>query len=226
MPTLDLAPHAAVLQAEASHGFVPEEDRAPAAHAAGSPANAREHGREDPLAELVRRMARGDESALAELYDRTSVRVFGVALRFVSDRELAEEVVSDAYFQVWNEARRYDVDRGRVMTWLLVCCRSRALDALRRRDDVPRATGPEALEQHADPGPTASDLLELMERGTAVHVALRCITPLQRQLVALSFFRGFTHSEIAAREKIPLGTVKSHIRSALKLMRRALREVQ
>lgn len=180
----------------------------------------RRHAADARLADCVRRMAKGDQGALAEVYDATVNRIYSVALRFVRDQHVAEEVVSDVFFQAWSEAGRYNVHRGTVRTWLLVCCRSRALDALRRRDAPHAGIDPDELdERQDDDAALGTDILELIERDSAVHHALERITPIERQLIALSFFRGYSHAEIARREDMPLGSVKTHIRTALRRLR-------
>lgn len=175
----------------------------------------------DILAEFVHRMCDGDEGALAALYDATGGRIYSTALRFVRDIHVAEEVVSDVYLQAWTEARSYDPRRGRVMAWLLVCCRSRALDTLRRNGPTKQEIAPDEDAEMVD-AETACDLLEATRRCTAVQQALQGMSPIQRQLLSLSFFRGCSHSEIARREGMPLGSVKSQIRGALACLRTVL----
>lgn len=172
---------------------------------------------------LVARVAVGDENALAAFYDATIARVYGLAIRIVGEAQIAEEVAADVYFQVWREAKRYDGERGTPLTWLLTICRSRALDALRRRDRAELEADPQTPQDpaHAVSGPL--DLLLELERGSRLHAALTDLPPLQRQLVALAFFRGLTHREIAEYTGIALGTVKTHIRGALLVLQRAIR---
>lgn len=168
-----------------------------------------------------------DQAALGRLYDATAKRIYAVALRFVRDPHCAEEVVSDVYMQVWNEAHLYDPSRAHVMPWMLVCCRTRALDHLRRNQVARKHCVDDGLTE--DEGPSAEDAFDgfaLFERQSAVRAALDRMTPLQRQLLALSFFRGLSHSEIAAREGLPLGSVKSHIRGALQRLRTSLTEFE
>lgn len=168
------------------------------------------------LIELVQRMAKTDEAALSEFYDATLGRVYGLALRITGRADAAEDVVVEAYHQAWREARRYDPLRGRPLTWLLTLTRSRALDSLRRRDPADVHPEPETL---ADPvvteGTDPLDMLQAVERSSALHGALRHLIPIQRQLLALAFYRDLTHQEIATQADLPLGTVKSHIRKAL-----------
>ena len=166
---------------------------------------------------------RRDEPSLGRLYDLTVGRVYAVALRFMRHADLAEEVVSDVYLQVWRDAHRYDAARGRVLAWLLVISRSRALDLLRRQDEAFSHPDPHELVAEADSGQkTAHDLLEASQQGTALHTAMATLTPLQRQLLSLAFFRGLSHSEIVEHCGLPLGTVKTHIRRALAALRDVL----
>mgnify|MGYP001157458549 CR=1 FL=1 len=150
-------------------------------------------------------------------------RVYAVALRIMRHADLAEEVVSDVYMQVWRDAHRYDASRGRVLAWLLIISRSRALDLLRRQDEAFSHPDPHELVAEPDSGQkTAQDLLQASQEGSALHAAMATLTPLQRQLLSLAFFRGLSHSEIVAHCGLPLGTVKTHIRRALGALRDAL----
>jgi RNA polymerase sigma-70 factor (ECF subfamily) len=164
-----------------------------------------------------------DERALTALYDATLPRVYGLVLRIVRRPGLAEEVVEDTYFQVWRQAVRFDAGRGKALTWLLAMARSRAIDTLRH----------EARFQHdsldadeaAEPGGAAlpaDDLLALAQGHADLHRALQDLSAQPRQLVALAFFRGLSHEEIATQTALPLGTVKSQIRRALITLREQL----
>ncbi|MFO1268037.1 MAG: sigma-70 family RNA polymerase sigma factor [Rubrivivax sp.] len=161
------------------------------------------------------RIARQDERALESLYDATAARVNGVVLRIVQRAGLAEEVVEETYWQVWRQAARFDAERGRPITWLLAMARSRAIDALRREqryqhEELPDDDVTEAAEGAAALPP--QDLLEATRGHVRVHAALASLEPRARQLVALAFFRGLTHEDIAVQQGMPLGTVKSLIR--------------
>lgn len=173
------------------------------------------------LAMLVARMAAGDEAALARFYDATVPRVYGLAKRTCGNAATAEEVTADVYYQCWNEAARYDPRRSRVTTWLLMICRSRAIDAVRARDAAFLHEAPETLVEEADePRERApEDLLDLAQSSTALRAALAKLAPVQRQMIGLAFFRGLSHQEIAAHARLPLGTVKAHIRRSLELLR-------
>jgi RNA polymerase sigma factor (sigma-70 family) len=176
-------------------------------------------------ARLLAAIAKGDETALGALYDATVGRVFGLALRIVRQREAAEEVVEDVFLQVWQQAGRYDALRGKPLTWLLTICRSRALDYLRRDDEALAHPEPETLvAERGDERANPQDLLLALERNSQLYAILERLIPVQRQLLALAFFRGMTHQEIAEHTQLPLGTVKSHVRKALDKMRDHLDE--
>lgn len=184
------------------------------------------------LAALIARIARQDEDALGALYDATVGRVYGLALRILRDEQGAEEVAEEVFFQVWRQAGRYDPARGRPLGWLLNLARSRALDQLRRRDEALSHPDPTTLHAEEAGGDLdfaetresrdPQDLLAATEAHRGLHRALAALEPVPRQMVALAFFRGLTHEEIAASTNLPLGTVKSHIRRALAALRAAL----
>ena len=176
------------------------------------------------LVALVERIVDRDERALEALYDATCARVHGLALRITQRRALAEEVVEDTYWQVWRQAPRFDAARGRAVTWLLAMARSRAIDALRRDQRFKHEELPEEGPADPDADSTAppQDLLDATRGAAQLHAALAALEPRARLLVALAFFRGLTHEEIAVQAALPLGTVKSLIRRALLQLRQAL----
>jgi RNA polymerase sigma-70 factor (ECF subfamily) len=178
----------------------------------------------DALVSLIQHVAGGDEQALTRLYDLTVTRVYSLARAITANSEDAEDVSCETFVQVWNEAARFDPARGSALGWLMTICRSRALDARRRRLVRMRADQAETPQGELDAPP--EELLALLEEESAVRAALAQLTPLRRQLVALAFFRGMTHSEIATAVKLPLGTVKSHLRRALGTLREHLEEEQ
>ena len=165
-------------------------------------------------------IARGDEGALSAFYDATLGKCYALALRITRTRESAEEVVSDTFLQVWREAARYDPARGRPLAWLLSICRSRAIDHLRQRDPA---------EPHEDPAVLNSaqmisteDPLSLalaLEANSTVRAAIAQLPMVSQQLLALAFFRGMSHQEIAHHTGMPLGTIKTHLRRAQECLR-------
>lgn len=175
---------------------------------------------EASLQARIARIVRQDEHALAELYDALAGRVYGLALRITRQVQTAEEVTEDAFWQVWRQAPRFDPTRGSVLSWILTIARSRALDALRRRDPA------EALDERCladlEAGSNPQDLLQAVQQHHRLHAALAGLDALPRQLLALAFFRGLSHEEIACQMQLPLGTVKSHIRRALLRLRELL----
>ena len=192
-----------------------------ATHAGGSVQRSGERDR--VVASLVARMANKDEVALGQLYDMTVRRLHTFALRIVRDPGLAEEVTEDALFQAWREANRFDVNRGKVITWLLTICRSRALDALRRVDASECVEDPDIYRSHeASQSAEPEQLIHQFETGSAVHTALMQLPPNERQAISLAFFRGYTHQEIADHWQKPLGTVKTLMHRGFAQLRVAL----
>ena len=166
-----------------------------------------------------------DERALAALYDATFTRVFGLVKRIVRSAALAEEVVEDAYFQVWRQAVRFDPARGKALTWLLAMARSRAIDALRREARHPHdSLDLDAAHEVIVDAPPVDELLDLARHRCDLHQALMLLGAQPRQLVSMAFLRGLSHEEIAEQTQLPLGTVKSQIRRALLALRQAIGE--
>ena len=171
------------------------------------------------LAELMRQVAAGDERAFGHVYDATAGRVYSVALRMLGNAATAEEIALDVFVQAWRSADRYDASRASVVTWLLMICRSRALDALRAQVEPAAVDDCDTLPGD-DPGSDEpSRLAERSEDQRTLCAALKALAPVERQVIALAFFRGMSHGEMAAHTGIPLGTVKTHVRRALGKMR-------
>lgn len=178
---------------------------------------------ETELPELVQAVASGDRQALARLYDVTVARVYHLAYALMRDAADAEEIACDVYLQVWQRGVDYDAARGSVIAWLLIRCRSLALDRLRRRRAREAAVAtlakqPTPMEENE----TVENLLGLLDNRSAIRRALGELPGIQCRLIALSFFKGLSHGEIALALQLPLGTVKSHIRRGLQALRKAL----
>ena len=171
------------------------------------------------LLALIARMAERDEKALETFYRQTVKHVYGIACRVLRNPVAAEEVTGEVFHQAWLRAARFDAERGHPLAWLTVMARSRALDYLRAQDRAELHPEPETLAPHASTEEAGGDLLDALDRQSAVHAAITALSPVQRQLVALAFFRGLSHSEIAVHAALPLGTVKSHLRYALQSLR-------
>ncbi len=165
----------------------------------------------------VKRAARGDDAALAELYDRHGRFVFSLALRIVRDSGEAEDVTQDVFVQLWRQAARFDVERGNVVAWLCTMTRTRAIDLLRRRRVRADTNAP--VEAHmaepTDAAPRQDVVVEWSERASTIRSAVDSLPLLQRLAVELAFYDGLTHSEIATHLEVPLGTVKTRVRQGL-----------
>ena len=168
---------------------------------------------------LVRRMARGDERALSELYDRYSRPVYTTGLRLLGDAQLAEEVVQDAFTSVWQKAASFDPERASFSTWLYRIARNRAVDLVRRRRVRPPAAAEDPLRP-AIGGPQPEEQIN----GWDVARALSQIPQQHREVLVLSYFEGLSQTEMAERMGQPLGTVKTWVRTALKHLRDELGE--
>jgi RNA polymerase sigma-70 factor (ECF subfamily) len=178
------------------------------------------------LAQLLGRIMRQDEAAMASLYDELRGRVYALALHITGTVGTAEEVLQDTFWQVWRQAPRFDAARGSAVAWIMTMARSRALDARRAsRRDILQSHRRETQEDPEFEDASATDpldLLDTVQRDTALHATLATLDPLRRQLIGLVFYRGLTHDEIAIHMGLPLGTVKSHLRRTLITLREAL----
>ncbi len=173
---------------------------------------------------LVAAIARREADALERLYERYRMVVFHLAFKILNNRESAEEVVLEVFWQVWREAERYDVHRGSIGAWLATLARSRAIDALRaRRNKSSAEDNVEKVNLAADPVDEPEARVSLAQRAELVRSALDSLPMEQRTALELSFFRGLSHIEIAEQLQEPLGTVKTRIRSAMLRLRERLR---
>ena len=191
----------------------------------GSPQDSREQTtRDQDWTALIKRVADGDQSALATLYDSTSRLIFGLILRVVNDRSTAEEVLLDVYTQVWRQAASYDSKRGAPLAWLMTIARTRGIDRLRsgRHENQNK----ESLDAIGDvTAGTESPEAETVnsERRQLVRIALETLSVEQREVIELAYYSGLSHSEIALRLGQPLGTVKTRTRLGMMKLRDMLR---
>jgi RNA polymerase sigma-70 factor (ECF subfamily) len=213
----------------------------PAGHAAAKPASpppaATWGERSQELAQLLGRCGLGDRRAFAQLYDKTSGYLFGVVLRIQRDRAVAEELLQEIYVALWKSAAGFDAARSQPLTWLTRIARNRAIDSLRRAEAQPRAAvfgagdddddaADDARRRALEAVPDeAAGPLELLSQASDARDLGRCMEHLsaaQRQSVALAFYDGLSHAEVAERLRQPLGTVKSWVRRALLALRACL----
>lgn len=172
---------------------------------------------------LLHAVARGDEAALASLYDRYSSILLGLLLRILRSRPEAEDVLQEVFLQVWRRAKDFDETRGRAFTWLVTLARSRAIDRLRALDSRDRTATAAAAEPSEEIGDASVDALRA-EQSEIVRGALAELSEEQRTTLLLAYEEGLTQTEIAARLRQPLGTVKTRTRAGLMKLRELLRD--
>ena len=190
--------------------------------------------RSHDLSRLLARAGLGDRAAFATLYERTSSHLFAVVLRINRDRAQAEDILQEVYVNVWRAASSFDAAQSQPLTWLTSIARNRAIDSLRRQQTQPRmrvaAASADGSESEDDdvydsvaddaPGP-----LELLSRASDARSLAACMDELsatQRQSLALAFFHGLSHGEVAAQMRQPLGTIKSWLRRSLVALKSCL----
>ncbi len=172
--------------------------------------------------ELISSIGAGDASAIGELYDRYSATLFPLALRILRDRSEAEDVLHDAFVAVSDRAAQYVPERGSVIAWLVTLVKNLAIDRARRRER--RGTLQREVLPHEPPA-SARDPERLTSEASErakIRRALATLPEAQRTTLEVAFFEGLTYPEIAARENVPLGTVKSRAARALSALREAL----
>jgi RNA polymerase sigma-70 factor (ECF subfamily) len=174
-----------------------------------------------PENEWLRRVAGGDKAALRLLYDRLAPGVMALALRLLSSREEAEEVVQETFTQVWRSAATFREERGNAGAWISTIARHRAVDRLRARRDTDSLG--DVVQQVADTGPMPQDLVSSRHDGARVRRALDALPSEQRSVVLLAYFHGLSQSEIAAQTGQPLGTIKTRVRLAMEKLGGMLR---
>lgn len=184
------------------------------------------------LAQLLARVALGDRAAFASLYKAVSAPLLGVILRIQRDRGQAEDVLQEIFVSIWRAAQGFDAARAQPMTWLTSIARNRAIDSL-RRNKTEVATVSALGGDDDDVGPNlvdtfASDLggpLEMLTQAAQAQALAHCVDALsaeQQQCVALAYYQGLSHSEVAQHLRQPLGTVKSWVRRALMALKDCL----
>nr|WP_187358614.1 sigma-70 family RNA polymerase sigma factor [Pseudoduganella aquatica] len=167
-----------------------------------------------------------DAKAFRSLYDATSPKLFGYALRILHKRELAEEVLQESFVSIWNSARSYQSQLAAPMTWMAAIVRNKALDALRRVDgtleidvDTFDSTILNALH---DPGATPIEALQISSDAKALAYCMSMLEGLHRQVIGMAFYHDLSHSEVAQQMAIPIGTVKTWIRRSLERLKTCL----
>ena len=189
--------------------------------------------RSHDLSRLLARAGLGDRAAFATLYERTSSHLLAVVLRINRDRAQAEDIVQEVYVNVWRAASSFDAAQSQPLTWLTSIARNRAIDSLRRLQTQPRMRAAPASEGRdsedddvydtvADESPGPLDLLSRAAEARSLAACMDRLSPSQRQSVALAFFQGLSHAEVATQLRQPLGTVKSWVRRSLATLKSCL----
>ncbi len=183
------------------------------------------------LAEALSRSALGDRGAFKRLYALSSGHLFAVILRIQRDRNLAEDLLQEVYVSAWKAAGSFDAQRAQPLTWLTHIARNKAIDSLRRAQTQPRTESihpaddddrPDASQRLVDETPGPAALLERASNARQLGHCMEGLTAQQRQSVALAFFDGLSHAEVAEQLRQPLGTVKSWVRRALMTLKSCL----
>ena len=191
-------------------------------HASDDPSALQRQDARDRLSRLLRQVAEGDRSALGELYRATSAKLYGVVLRIVKDSGDAEDVLQDVYMVVWRRADAFDPDRGGAIAWLAAVARNRAIDRVRARRPVTADSADQALTTVADPAPLASESLERSEAFRRLSDCLDGLEAKHALAIRTAFFEGVTYEQLAGREGVPTGTMKSWVRRSLIRLRGCL----
>lgn len=171
---------------------------------------------------LIRRVAQGDQQALATFYDATSTLVYGLALRMLGNTATAEEVTLDVYTQVWRQAASYNQERGTPSAWLCILTRSRAIDRLRCATQEQKRQAALAGAETPPSVSTPEESSMVTERRRLVQTAFATLGPEQRRVLELAYFSGLSHSDIAAQLGLPVGTVKTRLRLGMAKLRELL----
>lgn len=176
---------------------------------------------------LIRLIARSQERALSELYDRFSRLVYSIALNAVGDPAIAEEITQDVFIRIWDHAGTYQAEKSKVVTWMASITRYRSIDVLRRQNvrpeghSVPWEIEPSANEMSSI---NVEETVEISQIRRRVRQAISLLPEEQRQALAYAYFQGYTHREIAEALGEPLGTIKTRIRLAMQKLRQLLEQ--
>ncbi len=174
--------------------------------------------------------ARKDGEAFRQLYDATSSKLFGFALRILIKRELAEEVIQESFVSIWNNASGYQAGLAAPMTWMTTIVRNKAFDTLRRMDGAVEIDADnfdkEVMDALESVDPTPIEALQISDESKALARCFAKLESMQRQAIALAFYHELSHSEVAAQLALPIGTVKTWVRRGLEKLRLCLTKLE
>lgn len=178
---------------------------------------------QDPLTVLLSRCALGDEQAFEQLYRATSAKLFGAVLRIVRRQDWAEEILQESFVNIWHHAPSYASGKAAPMTWMTHIARNRALDWL-RRPQCEDAVSEDIEENWPDESAGLFDRLAQSRDAAVLNSCMEQIESKQRQTIALAFWQGLTHSELALHMQVPVGTIKTWIRRGLGALKKCLKD--
>ena len=165
--------------------------------------------------DLIRLVALGDEAAFAELYDAVAPRVFGLVRRVVRDPAQSQEVTQAVFIDIWTQASRYDADRGKAISWILVIAHRKAVDKVRASQASSDRDLRQGIKEFQESYDDVADTVETRLEAERVNKALETLTAPQQEAIRLAYYGGYTHQEVADFLKIPVGTVKTRIRDGM-----------
>jgi RNA polymerase sigma-70 factor, ECF subfamily len=167
------------------------------------------------LADLLKACGKGDQSAFARLYDATSARVVGLAVRVVRDPAQAEEVAQEAFLEIWRSSGRFDPAKGSPLGWLLTIVHRKAVDRVRSAEASTRRDATYQSRNQPVPHDSTAEAAQASLEARRVRGALQSLTSVQREALELAYFGGYTHTEVATMLDLPVGTAKTRIRDGL-----------
>jgi RNA polymerase sigma-70 factor (ECF subfamily) len=191
----------------------PVDDTAPEAE--GSPRTTPRAQVGTSLADLLRLSGRGDEAAFAELYDAMGARAYGLAVRVVRDPSQAEEVAQEALLEIWRTASRFDVKKGSAVSWILTIVHRKAVDRVRSAEASSRRDTTYQQQSSTPDHDSTAEAAHASMEARRVRQAMQSLTEVQREALDLAYFKGYTHTEVAAMLDLPVGTAKTRIRDGL-----------
>lgn len=174
--------------------------------------------------QLMQQIRQKDPDALEKLYDRYEQMVYSFAYRIVKDSMAAEEVMQELFMRIWKNPEQYDSAKGKLSTWMFTVTRNIAIDQLRKKNTRPpqQSADAEELQQLRDTGAMTEDMVEMLLAGEQVREALQELSRDQQQVMDLIYYQGLTQQEVAYHVAVPLGTVKSRVRLAMKQLQKRL----
>lgn len=176
---------------------------------------------------LLERISRRDSSALSELYDKHSTLLYSIIMRILKEKEETEDVLQEVFVNVWERAEMYDDQLGNPGAWLARIARNRAVDRLRSKNYRTRSKESDIDQHHdyftADASSNPEHRAILSSQQEEILIALTSLSKDQKDLIEFAYFRGFTQTELADHFKLPLGTVKTRMRTAMSILRQKLR---